>query len=196
MKKVRMMLVLVVLICGCARTSNVSLVGGDPAAPGRTLGKTVVLTWFAFEGKDKAGQEKAARLRTVIMTRLSALPGATPVDAGPFVAALGSRDWRDASDTELATAARAVGVDSVAAVEVATLGGKLSISLPPYWTVESTFAYRARLLDARSGSLILSAMRGRESDKPFGVRGREALYQEFATDLAELTQPLARQTDK
>ena len=196
MKNAWIMLVLVALICGCAKTSNTSLVGGDPAGTGRTLGKTVVLTWFAFEGKDKAGQEKATRLRALIMARFSALPGATPMDAGPFVAALGNRDWRDASDTELATAARTVGADSVAAVEVATLGGKLSVSLPPYWTVETAFAYRARLVDGRSGSLILSAMRGHEADKPFAVRGREALYQEFETDLAELTQPLAQQTAK
>jgi hypothetical protein len=196
MKYAWTIVLLTALICGCARTSTMSLVAGDPAATGRTLGRTVVLTWFAFEEKDKAGQDKAARLRTLVLARLRALPGITPVDDGPFVAALGARSWRNASDMELAAAARAVGVDSVAVVEVASLGGKLHISLPPSWTVETSFAYRARLLDVPSGSLILSAMRGRDVDQPFAMRGREALYQDFEADLAELTQSLAQKTDK
>ena len=196
MKYAWTIVLLTALICGCARTSTMSLVAGDPAATGRTLGRTVVLTWFAFEKKDKAGKDKAARLNALILARLGTLPGATAVDAGPFLAALGPRDWRDASDMELAAAARTVGADSVAVVEVASLGGKLHISLPPSWTVETSFAYRARLLDVPSGSLILSAMRGRDAAKPFAVRGREALYKDFEADLAELTQPLARQDVK
>ena len=84
----------------------------------------------------------------------------------------------------------------MALVEVATLVGRLHISLPPSWSVETSLAYQARVLDARSGSLVLSALRGRDVAVAFGVRGREALYKDFAADLAELTQPLAQPTDK
>jgi hypothetical protein len=196
MKKMCLLLLLVAFAGGCARTTATSLVAGNPAARGPGLGKTVVLTWCGFEATDKAGPEKAARLRGLIEARLGGLPGAELVDAGPLTAALGGRDWRDASDMELVAAARAAGVDSVALAEVATLSGWLHISLPPGWSVETSFAYQARLLDARSGSLVLSALRGRDVVVTFGVRGREALYKDFAADLAELTQPLAQPTDK
>jgi len=192
MKKVCLLLLLVALVGGCARTTATSLVAGKPAGRSQGLGKTVVLTWCGFEAADKAGPEKAARLRGLIATRFADLPGVDVVDAGPLLTALGGRDWREASDTELVTAAGAVGIDSVALVEVATLSGWLHISLPPGWSVETSFAYQARLLDARSGSLVLSALRGRDVATVFGVRGREALYKDFAADLAELTQPLAQ----
>ncbi len=196
MKKVCLLLSLVALAGGCARSTATSLVAGNMAGQRVGLGKTVVLTWCGFEATDKAGGEKAARLRGLIETRFAGLPGTEVVDAGPLVTALGGRDWRDASDTELAAAARAAGVDSVALAKVATLAGRLHIALPPAWSVETSFAYQARLLDARSGSLILSALRGRDVVVAFGVRGREALYKDFAADLAELTQPLAQSTDK
>ena len=196
MKKVCLLLLLVALAGGCARTTATSLVAGNTAGRSPGLGKTVVLTWFEFETTDKAGPEKAARLRSLIEVHFVGLPGTEVVDAGPVVAALGGREWRDASDMELAAAARASGVDSVALVEVATLVGRLYISLPPTWSVGTSFAYQARLLDARSGSLVLSALRGRDVAVAFGVRGREALYKDFAADLAELTQPLAQPTDK
>lgn len=196
MKKVCLLLLLVALAGGCARSTATSLVAGNTAGQSLGLGKTVVLTWCGFEATDKAGGEKAARLRGLIETRFAGLPGTEVVDAGPLVTALGGRDWRDASDTELAAAARAAGVDSVALAEVATLAGRLHISLPPSWSVETSFAYQARVLDARSGSLVLSALRGRDVAVAFGVRGREALYKDFAADLAELTQPLAQPTGK
>ncbi|WP_148208427.1 hypothetical protein [Solidesulfovibrio magneticus] len=196
MKKMCLLLLLVAFAGGCARTTTTSLVAGNPAGRDLGLGKTVVLTWFEFETTDKAGPEKAARLRGLIEARFAGLPGTEVVDAGPLVAALGSRDWRAASDTELVAAARTVGVHSVALVEVATLVGRLHISLTPAWSVETSFAYQARLLDARSGSLVLSALRGRDVAVAFGVRGREALYRDFTADLAELTQSLAQPTDK
>lgn len=194
MKRIGTLLLLAVLAGGCARTTTTSLVAGSPA--GRSLGKTVVLIWCGFEAADKAGPEKAARLRGLVQARFAGLPGTEVVDAGPLVAALDGRDWRDASDTELAAAARTAGVDSVALVEVATLAGRLHIALPPAWSVETAIAYQTRLLDARSGSLVLSALRGRDVAVAFGVRGREALYCDFATDLAELTRPLVQATDK
>lgn len=196
MKKVCLLLLLVALAGGCARSTATSLVVGNPAGRSLGLGKTVVLTWCGFEATDKAGAEKAARLRGLIEARFVGLPGTEVVDAGPVVAALGGREWRDASDMELAAAARASGVDSVALVEVATLVGRLYISLPPTWSVGTSFAYQARLLDARSGSLVLSALRGRDVTVAFGLSGREVLYKDFAADLAELTQPLAQPTDK
>ncbi|EKO37583.1 MAG: hypothetical protein B193_3748 [Solidesulfovibrio magneticus str. Maddingley MBC34] len=196
MKKVCLLLLLVALAGGCARTTATSLVTGNTAGQSLGLGKTVVLTWCGFEPTDKGGSEKAARLRGLIATHFAGLPGTEVTDAGPLVAALGGRDWRDASDMELAAAARASGVDSVALVEVATLVGRLYLSLPPTWSVETSFAYQARLLDARSGSLVLSALRGRDVTVAFGLSGREVLYKDFAADLAELTQPLAQPTDK
>ena len=196
MKKMCLLLLLVAFAGGCVRATTMSLVAGNPAGRSPSLGKTVVLTWFEFETTDKAGPEKAARLRGLIEARFAGLPGTEVVDAGPLLTALGGRDWRDASDTELVAAARAAGVDSVALAEVATLSGWLHISLPPGWSVETSFAYQARLLDARSGSLVLSALRGRDVVVTFGVRGREALYRDFAADLAELTQSLAQPTGK
>ncbi len=196
MKKICFLLLLVALSGGCARTTATSLVTGKPAGRSPGLGKTVVLTCCGFEAADKAGPEKAARLRSLIETRFADLRGVEVVDAGPLLTALGGRDWRDASDTELVAAARSAGVDSVALTEVATLSGWLHISLPPGWSVETSFAYQVRLLDARSGSLVLSALRGRDVVMAFGLRGREALYKDFAADLAELTQPLAQPTDK
>jgi hypothetical protein len=191
MKRIWMLLLLAALAGGCAKTTATSLVAGVPAGHSQGLGKIVVLTWFASEETDKAGAEKAARLREMIETRFGGLPGTELMDAGPLVAALGGRDWRDASDMELAAAARTAGVDSVALVEVASLLGRLHIALPPTWSVETSFAYQARLLDAGSGSLVLSALRGRDTAVAFGVRGREALYADFRADLTELTQPFA-----
>lgn len=196
MKSAGIALLLVVVLCACAKTTATSLVAGQPAGERREFGKTVVLTWFAFEETGKGGREKAARLRSLINARLRALPGLTPGDEGAFIRELGEKNWRDASDTELVAAARAGGADSVVVLEVAKCGGSFNIHLPPSWNVETSFAYRARLLDVRSGSLILSAMRGRDADKPFALRGREALYQDFETDLAELTQPLVQANAK
>ena len=196
MKKVCLLLLLLALAGGCARTTATSLVAGNTAGQSLGLGKTVVLTWCGFEATDKAGAEKAARLRGLVEARFAGLPGTEVVDAGPLVTALGGRAWRDASDTELVAAARGAGIDSVALVEVAALVGRLHISLPPTWSVETSFAYQARVLDARSGSLVLSALRGRDVTVVFGLSGREALYKDFAADLAELTQPLAQPTGK
>ncbi|QAZ67945.1 hypothetical protein C3Y92_12225 [Solidesulfovibrio carbinolicus] len=195
MKMIWTLLLLAVLAGGCARTTTTSLVAGKQADRNQGLGKTVVLTWFEFEATDKAGNDKAARLRGFIEKRIGGLPGTELAQAGALTAALGSDNWRDASDMELTAAARCVGADSVALVEVAVCRGALNVNLPlpPYWNVETAFAYRVRLLDVRSGSLILSAMRAHEADRPFAMRGRETLYQEFEKDLAELIQPLAQQ---
>lgn len=188
--KYGMALLLAVLLAGCAKTKATSLVTGQPGEAGQNLGKTVVLTFFTFEEADAKGREKAARLRGMIETRFRGLPGMMPGDAETMTRALGARSWRDADDLELVTAARAAGVDSVAVVEVGSCHGELAIALPPAWSVTTRFAYRARLLDARTGRLVLSALRGRDTGGAFSLRGRESLYKDFDADLAALLVPV------
>jgi hypothetical protein len=182
---------LVGLLGGCAKTTATSLVTGQPGEAGRNFGKTVVLTYASFEEADVKGRDKAARLRQMIEARFRGLPGMTPTDAEALTSALGARNWRDAGDMELVAAARATGVDSVAVVEVGSCFGELAIALPPAWSVNTHFSYRVRMLDARTGKLVLSALRGRDTGGAFSLRGSESLYKDFDADLAALLFPVS-----
>ena len=185
--KLPSMLILAVLLCGCAKTTTTSLVTGRQETPVSGLGKTVVLTWFAFEGQEAKTREKTDKLRGIIITRFSGLAGTTLAPQDAFGKDLTPRTWRDASDMELVAAARAEGIDSVALVEVASCGGDLSIGLlPPAWAVATRFSYRLRLLDARSGTLVRSALRGQDRNGTFSVRGKKELFADFDADLAAL----------
>lgn len=183
-------------LAGCARPQATSLVTGEHTAVGPGLGKTVVLTAFAGEETDAKGREKGRRIRELIEARFRRLPGTAQVDAAVFLAALGGRPWPDAADSELMAAARAAGIDTVALVEVASCSGDLTVTLPPFWSVRTRFFYRARLLDVRTGTLALAALRGRENEKAFWLGGREALFADFDTDLGALLAPVAATADR
>ncbi|WP_300157622.1 hypothetical protein [Solidesulfovibrio sp.] len=188
MKSFLAVFVMVAILAGCAKTVSTSLVTGEGPVAGRQFGKTAVLVWFAFETRDAKGKDKADKLREIVMARFAALPGASLDDADALARAVAPRAWRDASDVELLAAARGAGLDSVALVEVAACGGELGIGLTPLpvWSVVTRFSYRLRLLDVKTGTLVQSAMRGKESGGPYTVRGIDALLREFDADLASL----------
>jgi len=174
---------------GCAtmkKGSDVTGLARTSALSGRDLGRLVILT-RVLPGEDApdAAEKEAAALAaaTAVLTSLTTA-SATPRDG--LMAALGERSWPDAGDVELAAAARASGVDTVAVLTVTEYVGKLHLGLPALWGTETVFRYQLRVLDAATGTLVLDARRFGMRGGPFACRGLDDLHADFQNDLTEL----------
>lgn len=164
-------------VTGLARTSPLS---------GRDLGRLIILARVVKGENAPNAAEKEITAQDAATTVLTSQATAVPVPRDGLLAALGERSWPDAGDVELAAAARACGVDTVAVLTVTEYVGKLHLGLPTLWGTETAFRYQLRLLDAATGTLLLDANRFRLRGGPFLCRGLDDLNADFQNDLIEL----------
>ncbi len=164
-------------VTGLARTTSLS---------GRDLGRLIILTRVVTGEDTPNAAEKEITAQNAAVAVLTSQATAVPVSRDGLLAALGQRSWPDAGDMELAAAARACGVDTVAVLTITEYVGKLHLGLPALWGTETAFRYQLRVLDAATGGIVLDARRYRLRGGPFLCLGLDDLNADFHNDLTEL----------
>ncbi len=191
MKTVLLLIVagtLILTTSGCASTRHGSDVSGrcrQSALAGRDLGRLAILARMSRDGGIPNAAEKEETAAKAAATALTAQGTATVAPADSLVTGL-TLPWPDAGDAELAAAARASGIDTVAVLTVTEYTGKLHLGLPALWGTETSYRYELRLLDVKTGQLLLDARRFGQRGGPFLVRGLDDLHADFQNDLNEL----------
>jgi hypothetical protein len=172
-------LVAIPLLAACTSTQGKTYTSDEWQHARHSLGKVAILPPRLHL------EESAAEVQAQLEAVLGVQPGAELADAAPLLATLGDPTL-DApiSDLEAILAARELGVDSVCLLTVAEYGGYFQVVLiPPFWRSETTVAYGLRILDARSGKLLLEAVRSRSTGGFFAIRRAAHRPRELAEDL-------------
>lgn len=191
MKTVLLLIVagtLILTTSGCASTRHGSDVSGrcrQSALAGRDLGRLAILARMSRDGGIPNAAEKEETAAKAAATALTAQGTATVAPADSLVTGL-TLPWPDAGDAELAAAARASGIDTVAVLTVTEYVGKLHLGLPALWGTETCYRYELRLLDVKTGQLLLDARRFGQRGGAFLARGLDDLHADFQNDLNEL----------
>lgn len=173
-------------LTGCAVNTARDLVARG-SAPGASWGRTILVCSVDYPAETEDEREKVRHITEQVDQAFDALPGVTRLPAEGLASRLPGRDLMGASDGELAAAALDAGADTVLLARVLGYGGELTISLlPPYWTTGTDYAYHARAIDARTGSLYLDAHRARKKGGAFTAHGRDELGRDFTADLSAL----------
>jgi hypothetical protein len=175
-----------VLFAGCTTTYGRTYIGGEWPTARLHLGRLAVLPPRVGPGTEEAAETRAAEAQTVAEASLRGQPGVEIVDAAPLIAALDNPSLETPlSDHELVVAARKVGIDTICLLTLAEYGGCFGmLFIPPLWKSETSVSYGLRLVDARSGKLLLETIRLRSTGGLFAIRGRGDLPAELAGDLA------------
>lgn len=179
---------LILTTSGCATTRHGSDVSGrcrETTLAGHDLGRLAILARMVRDGGIPNAAEKEDAAARAAAAALTAQGTATLVAADSLVTGL-ALPWPDAGDAELAAAARASGIDTVAVLTITEYTGKLHLGLPALWGTETSYRYELRLLDVKTGHLLLDARRFGQRGGPFLVRGLDDLHADFQNDLNEL----------
>ena len=88
------------------------------------------------------------------------------------------------SDDESVVAARELGIDTVCIVTVGEYGGYFRIVPPLIWDSRTNIAYGVRMIDSKSGKLLLDAIKTRTTGGAFAIRWRDDLRDELVKDLS------------
>jgi hypothetical protein len=153
---------------GCTQPSGEIHIADEWPAAREHLGRTVLLV----SEKPYVPDEYTERVRTA----LKEVPGLELVDAAPILKELEEEQLaRPTSDVPLIEAAKRHDVDTVCALWVDKLSYCVGVGiLPPSFKAEGTLAYELRLLDARTGRLLIHTQR---TCKVYGKT-----FHEFMTD--------------
>ncbi|MFZ5428496.1 MAG: hypothetical protein ACOZEN_16150 [Thermodesulfobacteriota bacterium] len=173
-------------LTGCAVNTARDLVARGSAV-NKSWGRTILVCRINPSDASESGREKVARIIKRVEEALDGQPGVTRLPEEALTSRLSGRSPVSLSDGELAAAALDAGADTVLVVQVLGYAGELTISLvPPFWSTGTQFAYHARAIDARTGSLYLDAHRGRKKGGAFTAHGRDELDRDFTADLSAL----------
>lgn len=191
MKTIMLLIVTGILILnapGCGMVRKGSDISGrcrQTALSGRDLGRLAILVRMSRDGDIPNAAEKEEAAARAATEALTAQGTATVLPADSLVTSL-ALPWPDAGDAELAAAARASGIDTVAVLTVTEYTGKLHLGLPALWGTETSYRYELRVLDVKTGDLLLDARRFGQRGGPFLIRGLDDLHADFQNDLTEL----------
>ncbi len=189
MNRLYLPLIVLLSLSGCVNREATDISVGMFSELERGLGPTVVLFRQALPPGQPRLAEKESRTAAIVREVVGAVPETSLFPEERFTQCLGTKDWPASGDLDMARAAKACGARTVAVICLERYDGDLTVSLlPPYWAVRGGFRYRARLIDADTGALLLEADRGRNVSGYFNALGASDLDAEFRSDLAGLLQ--------
>jgi hypothetical protein len=173
------------LCFGCAATSTRGVDHVSWQVAPDELGRVAVLFDLDEAGPETSRAEKETEIEGIIRSTFESMSASTIIDGRTLVEALGGVPWTHASDHELITAARDLGIDAIALVRIERYLGTLSIYLlPPGWSAHTQVSYRLRALDVASGRLLADLHRHRSTGGFLGYSERAYLARDFEDDLA------------
>lgn len=154
--------VLVLMTVCCAATGCTGSGGQVYKAPawnpGRPLGRILVIVpKYPGEWRGEASA-KDRQVRKVIRDALSEIPGTTVVEAPP------ADGGRPVSESSALNDAKAADAQTVCIVTVGQFYGAFIVGvLPPGWSMRSNVEYALRLIDVKSGELLVDSVRQRST---------------------------------
>lgn len=167
--------ILVLAITGCTPTRGQTFTSVEWVGTSKHLGKVMIVSPRIRASRDI--EQVTGKIEKSLAAALHALPETRVVESQALSEALGHPTTsRPLSDYELVMAARGLDVDTVCLL---TIGEYFAVGLPP-WSSETVVLYEMRLIDVRSGKLLLQAVRERGY---FSVKTVHDFPAELAEDL-------------
>ena len=169
--------IMTVFIAGCTSTRGKAYTAPDWSQP-PALGKVMVMpVRYADADEGDVARKKAVELQCAAREALAELPNVQFVEAPPG-------DLLP-SDFEAVMAARQAGADTVCLLTVGDYGESFWITLfLPAFGGNSRVQYSLRLLDVRSGTLLLEAIRARSRGGHFVIPAEGSARRELKKDLS------------
>ncbi|MCI0343601.1 MAG: hypothetical protein L0216_21045 [Planctomycetales bacterium] len=178
------------LTLGACRTSVGGFVRHDPrwASARESLGRVALIPpWMHWDILD--GEGKALEVGQVVADALRGLPNASVIDPAPLLAQFApKRPNAPIGDHELVSAARTLGLDTVCVMSVISYGGAFTlyvgVTLPPIgWAAETSVEFTLRVIEVRTGDLLVWAVMRRYEWRPLAFRARSLLPEDLAKEL-------------
>jgi hypothetical protein len=164
---------------GCTTTHGRTYASED-WKQGQRLGRVLVLV----PSYTPASPAKDRQIRHAIHEALAQVPGTTIIDDAPA-----NDVTAPISESSAVEAARKADADTVCVVTLGQFGGRYLLTfLPPGWDSRTTVQYSLRLLDARTGDLLLDSVRERTAGGYLAIM--TATYDDDLTaDLTSILSP-------
>ena len=126
--------------------------------PGQSLGKVLVVVPQYSPAATTQPTEKDAKIHTALRDALKQTPGTTVIDQ-PM-----ANSAAPVSESGALEAARTSSADTVCILTVGEFGGRYLVTLwPPGWDSHTNVQYSLRLIDVKSGHLLLDSVRHRSA---------------------------------
>lgn len=170
---------------GCTASSGRTY-KSEEWSEGRPLGKVLVISPRFAAASSEGQTTKDQQIRSAIRDALAGVPGTTVIDAQAAAEAPGT----PVSESDAIGEGRRSGADTVCVVTLGQFGGRYLLTLlPPGWDSRTSVQYSMRLIDVKSGRLLIDSVRERTAGGYLAVM--TATYPEdLRADLASvLTTP-------
>jgi len=156
-------LAIILLTCagiGCTASNGRSYESAAWRA-GNPLGKVLVIVPKYAGGGSDDQPKRDQEIRDGVREALARTPGTTVIYE-PAQNAGAPGNTAPVSDSQAIADARKLEAQSICIVTVGQFGGRFAITLlPPGWELRSTVQYSLRLIDVKSGNVLLDSVRER-----------------------------------
>jgi len=130
--------------------------------PDRPLGKVLVIVpkYRTASGDEQPAKDR--KIRDAVREALLRVPGTTVLDDAAASAPAAAGAGKPVSESEAVAAGRRVEAETVCIVTLGQFGGRyLLTALPPGWDSRTTVQYALRILDVKSGEVLVDSVRER-----------------------------------
>lgn len=174
----------------CSSTDSRATADADWTSPKRDFGRLVIVREMRGVAPADTVERKTVEVREASDAAFAGLPGTEIVDESSLREALAdpAMSWGQVSDYEAVLAGRKAGVDTICLMTMNDYGGSLSIGLLPLpgfgtWTYAG---YRVRMIDVKTGRLIVDTRRLRSTGGWLCIRKPAGARTDFEADLSDL----------
>lgn len=187
-----LLVVLAASLAGCVALVGMSGGGSGGATyhsanwkPGQPLGRVLVIAprYPAYSPEKQPAMDR--KVHDAVRNALAKVPGTTLVEGGTL--ASGGATVLPMSESRAIAAAKKEGADTVLFLALGEFGGDFAaLLIPPGWENRTRVIYSLRLVDARTGGLLLDTIRNHSTGGYLSFVNPGAYPSDLQADLSEV----------